>query len=235
MQEIHIIESYGKRLLCLQKYHDSIAAEIGRSDGKTKCQTDNFYFSKDEDFSLYAPSALEAMCTGLDKEMNELTLKIQKRHDAVLEHMPETQYQAMWQSHVTKLPEEIEAEEAKARIKKRNWKGQATSAEIMMSAIVETERKKILTFPEAVTEHGEHSYALWQCHRHFDETVMCFLLLHPDYTERLASNRENVSCALELGLCAASSRYCVLRIKEVPCMAEWEVGEYDGNESIFLR
>ncbi len=94
------------------------------------------------------------------------------------------------------------------------------------------------TFAEALAQHGDH-WAVWQCQAQFSVTPIHSLIKRPQVLDKLlaagmADAQVLARCYEQLGLAAASTRFCKLAIKEVPQLAEWRIHEYDGSESVQL-
>lgn len=214
LREMMELASMVDKLEWTQKTRDAIVLETGKSDGKTKWMSS--CLRGREDFSSYAPSALEEICKALNDKKKTLILAIQEKREALVKPAVKGQLQALFASLSKKLPEEIEAAKVLAAGKPLSY----------------------MSFTDALTKYGDNHFAVWQNQSHFKEGPMRFLLLYPEHAERLAaeprSQQEAVDCALKLGLCAASGKHCFLQIAEVPRLAKWIVNEYDGLENVEL-
>lgn len=153
-----------------------------------------------------------------------MTLAIQEKCGALLEHVTQELYKEMWHSFYTKLPEEVEAEKA----------GAVEAAKPAYFSLRSARDSEYLSFTDAIEKYGERHYAVWGAQKYFCHTAMHFLLLHPERIEELAglaSERDNAAGTLLLGLAAANGKHCKLSIAEMPSLTEWDVScdDYGGE------
>lgn len=116
-------------------------------------------------------------------------------------------------------------------------------------------RKQDKTFINLLESNGYDAYKTWYRQTKFEEEAIHYLIykykslsltnrLSPEDAtvydflvkkEHIEINKEVCdSVLLDFGLVCASSRYCQLGIEEIPSMVDYSIGEYDGNETVYI-
>ena len=91
------------------------------------------------------------------------------------------------------------------------------------------------SFLEALSAHGAEAVETWISQDTLSPDAVMFYLTNKN---NIASGSENITAdetAFEaVGLLAASGSFCELAIAEVPIHAKYKIGEYDGQERVYL-
>lgn len=132
---------------------------------------------------------------------------------------------------------------------KKNKEGHFSLSTYMSS------REEYKTFIELLKSNGFDSYKTWHGQTKFEEEAIHYLIykykslslteqLSPeDVTvydflmkqEHIEINKEvSDLVVLNFGLLCASGQCCQLGIEEIPSMVDYSIGEYDGNETVYI-
>jgi hypothetical protein len=113
-----------------------------------------------------------------------------------------------------------------------------------------TTREYLSPFIDALIKYGINDHNVWKCQNRYNSLALQYLLIKSkDYIPKDSKENYVYDFALsntyieindedynkivkEFALVCASSRYCSLKIGEVPQYVSWYIGEYDGLERI---
>lgn len=113
-----------------------------------------------------------------------------------------------------------------------------------------TNKKYDYCFHDALKKFGFDDFRIWECQDTYSKLAMQYLSIKSkDYIEKVSDGQKVYDFVIshdyfeipedeynniikDFGLECASSRYCSLKIAEVPQFVSWYVGEYDGLEQI---
>lgn len=116
-----------------------------------------------------------------------------------------------------------------------------------------TSRHLDYSFVDSINKYGIYDHKVWKQQSRYNSTAIQYLIKksqeyipqnagqHNVYDFAVSHKYINITeedyndIVKEFALECASSRYCSLKIGEVPQFISWHIGEYDGKESIVLN
>lgn len=212
--------NYDKLKEYLKSPNSTYLSEDFENQGDSESQSDFCYYTPDahiltysHDFSQYKKSDLLLIST--DEILNEVTKEIQEIDTYVLDDIKNEA-----------IVEQIYDFFDKFHSDPKN--------------VDSFKSENDLSFVESITKYGIDDVCSWRSKQmKFDSIAILFLLNKKNNTDGLnyfgtVSDTDTIDSVFKFGLVCASGTYCNLDVAYVPALIDWEVGEYDGLENVYV-